>query len=193
MDDRRSQHDQEGGAVFAPARVPARGRPPILLATLALTVGALAGVGSLEGFDGSVPATAHETAAPATAHVAQRPRPTRSDRATFLSPPNLTPQLLALDLRAIGNHLFVHGDVFSLEAFVVVVSLEDQGIVTDTQTVNMPGGSTAFLTDANPRFHARFDMPRRAPAGSVWVRANAYDTHGDLILSLRQPVLPEAS
>ena len=102
---------------------------------------------------------------------------------------SVVPELMRIDMRPNGRHLFVHGDVFSLEAFIVVVSLEDRGVVTDTVTVSMPGGSTAFLTDANPRFHARFDMPDAAPIGSIWVRANAYDTHGDLILSLRQAVL----
>ena len=83
--------------------------------------------------------------------------------------------------------------MFSLDAFVVVVSLEEKGVVTATEAVNMPGGSTAFLTDANPRFRARFDMPKRARAGTVWVYANAYGTNGALIVSLRQPVVAEAS
>jgi hypothetical protein len=80
--------------------------------------------------------------------------------------------------------------VFSLDAFIVVVSLEDRGRVTATRTVSMPGGSTAFLTGANPRFDVLFDLPADAAPGSIWVRANTYDSHGDLVASMREPLGP---
>ena len=189
MDDRGGRDDREG-AVFVPAPLRARGRPPILGAGMVLAVGALVVIGALDQLDAPGPGTAEGVpdASAAAVIVTDTPRPasTRTARAPISAPPD---DLIKLDLRPDGRHLFVHGDVFSLEAFIVVVSLEDQGVVAETRTVSMPGGSTAFLTDANPRFQARFDMPDEASSGSLWVRANAYDTHGDLILSLRQEVL----
>jgi hypothetical protein len=189
MDDRRGQDDAPDEAVFTPAPLRAGGRPPVFLAGAALVIVVLVGAATLDRLGGDRPRpAAFQPLATASAGIpADTAPPARTSRPR---PPGLTvvPALIRIDVRPDGRHLFVHGDVFSLEAFIVVVSLEDQGVVTDTQTVNMPGGSTAFLTDANPRFYARFDMPRRAPAGSVWVRASAYDTRGDLVVSLRQPV-----
>lgn len=196
MDDRHGQDIPPDEAVFAPARLRAGGRPPILVAGVALAIAALVGAATLDGLgrDRSVPGTAVPAAAmTAPAAVAAGVEPTtRTSRSSQSQGPPIgtaTPELMKIDLRPSGGHLFVHGDVFSLEAFIVVVSLEDRGVVTATRTVSLPGGSTAFLTDANPRFQALFDMPSEPPTGSIWVRANAYDTHGDLILSLRQRVL----
>lgn len=200
MDDRRGLDDAPDEAVFTPAPLRARGRPPILVAGVALVIVALVGAAALGRLGGDRPppaafeplvttsdAVAAGTRTPARTRVPARtpgPRPTG---------PALVPELIRFDARPDGRHLFVHGDVFSLDAFVVVVALEDRGVITATRTVNMPGGSTAFLTEANPRFMARFDMPRRASAGTVWVRAAAYDTDGDLVVSLRQPVMAEAT
>lgn len=194
MDDGRGQGDAPDEAVFTPAPLRSRGRPPILVAGVALVIVALVGAATVDrlGGDGPAPDGFEPLVTTPAAGAAGTQPPARISRPPRYSGPTVPPELIRLALRPDGRHLFVHGDVFSLEAFIVVVSLEHQGVVTDTQTVNMPGGSTAFLTDANPRFHARFDMPRRAPAGSVWVRATAFDTDGDLILSLRQPVPTEA-
>jgi len=194
MDDRRGQDDAPDEAVFTPAPLRPRGRPPILVAGVALVIVALVGAATLDqrGRHRPAPAGFEPLVTTTDAVAAGTTRPAGTPRPRPRGPAGV-PELIRLDARPIGRHLFVHGDVFSLDAFTVVVALEDQGVVTATETVRMPGGSTAFLTDANPRFQARFDMPRRAPAGSVWVRANAYDTHGDLILSLRQPVPAEAS
>jgi hypothetical protein len=194
MDDRRGQDATSDEAVFMPAPLRPRGRPSILVAGVALVIVALVGAATVDRLGGDRPAPAVleplETTAGAVAAGTQPPARTPRARSRGLTG---VPVLIKLDARPNGRHLFVHGDVFSLDAFIVVVSLEDKGVITATETVNMPGGSTAFLTEANPRFHPRFDMPRRAPAGSVWVYANAYDTHGALIVSLRQPVVAEAS
>lgn len=191
MDDRRGQDDGLDEAVFAPAPLRARGRPPIVGAGVALVVLALVAAAALDRLGGGrfVPGEPLPALATPAALAAASQVPTRSSRPPGPGIPTVRPEFMKLDVQPHGRHLFVHGDVFSLEAFIVVVSLEDRGVVTDTVSVSMPGGSTAFLTDANPRFQARFDMPDEAPIGSIWVRANAYDTHGDLILSLRQAVL----
>lgn len=197
MDDRRRKDDQPDEAVFAPVPLSARGRPPIILAGVALAIVAAVSAATLEGVGGdpSIPAGVVPAVTAVTAPQALAARtelPTRSSRPPRPAQPTVTPELIRLDLRPSGRHLFVHGDVFSMDAFIVVVSLEERGVVTETRTVSMPGGSTAFLTDANPRFQARFDMPQEARVGFLWVRANAYDSHGDLILSLREPVLRAA-
>ncbi len=194
MDDRRGRGGRLDEATFAPAPLRARGRPPILGAGVAIVIVALVGAAMLDrlGDERSVPGASLPGLSTSAAIAGDSPLPTRPSRPSRPSGPaipTIRPQLMKLDLRPDGRHLFVYGDVFSLEAFIVVVSLEDRGVVTDTVTLSMPGGSTAFLTDANPRFQARFDMPAGAPIGSVWVRANAYDTHGDLMLSLRQAVV----
>ena len=154
MDDRRGQHDAPDEAVFTPAPLRPRGRPPILVAGVALVIVALVGAATLDRVGGLRPAPVEiepvvmesEAVAIGTQPPARISRPPRS--------PGLTgvPELIKLDLRPNGRHLFVHGDVFSLEAFIVVVSLEEHGVVTDTQTVSMPGGSTALW--ARPfRYH----------------------------------------
>ncbi len=194
MDDRRGLDDAPDEAVFTPAPLRPRGRPPILVARVALVIVALVGAATLDrlGGDGPPPAAFEPLVATSDSVAAGTRAPARTPRPRSTGPA-LVPELIRFDARPDGRHLFVHGDVFSLDAFVVVVALEDRGVITASRTVNMPGGSTAFLTEANPRFMARFDMPRRAPAGSVWVRAAAYDTDGDLVVSLRQPVMAEAT
>jgi hypothetical protein len=96
------------------------------------------------------------------------------------------PALLQVEASPNGTHVFVNGDVFSMAAFRVELSLEAGGTVTATRSVSMPGGSTAFLTGANPRFQVQFDVP--AEVGALWVNAIAYDVAGVVVASLRQPV-----
>ncbi len=192
MDDRRDpEHgDARDGAVFEPAPLHP-GRPPILPAVLLLVIGAGVALGvagrSVES-RAPVPPQAG-LSAPASPLVLEVAPPSRTARPR-VPPPAAVTELLQLDLRSDERRVFVHGDVFSLDAFIVVVSLEDRGRVTVTRTVSMPGGSTAFLTGANPRFDVLFDLPADAAPGSIWVRANTYDSHGDLVASMREPLGP---
>jgi hypothetical protein len=186
-DDRRTRGPFEDEAVFAPARLAAGRRTWLPIAAFVLVVAGLIGAGTvldrLDPTDRSV------------APVAQQPGPSAGVALATATPPRTTgpqvarirPTLLAIDARPFGSHVFVNGDVFSLDAFLVVVSLEAHDTVTATHKVRMPGGSTAFLTEANPRFLVLFDVPD-AP-GQLWIRANAYDAHGDIVASLREPVL----
>jgi hypothetical protein len=181
----------DDGAVFAPTRIRARGRPPILLAIAALTVGGLIAVGLFDGLRGDASSAVLETgASPTTRTEAARPRPPRSDRSTLVPPSTLPAALIALDLRPAGSHLFVHGDVFSVNVIVVTVSLEDaEGNVSETRSARLPGGSTAFRTGPNPRFDVRFDVPDELMGEGLFVRANAYDFRGRIIGSFRSPVV----
>ena len=97
--------------------------------------------------------------------------------------------LLALDVQASGGMLFVHGDVYTRGAMLVVVSVSDADYHTlDVRSLNMPGGSTAFRTGPNDRFSLAIqvdDGPSRQPA---WVRVDAYDRYGGMLASARAPV-----
>lgn len=192
MDDRRApdRDDAAEGAVFVPARLRAGGRPPILPGAVLLGMIAAVAVGVAGRSSGTTPIVRSEVALGSTPaspswEVPGTTRPEARPRASARGRPV---ELLRLDLVRHEPHLFVHGDVFSLDAFIVVVSLEEGGRVTATRTVDMPGGSTAFLTGANPRFDVRFDLPAGAAAGRIWVRANTYDSHGDLVASMREPL-----
>jgi hypothetical protein len=185
-DDRRTRGPFEDEAIFAPARLAAGRRTWLPIAAFVLVVAGLIGAGTLlDRLD-----SADHSPAP----VAEQPGPSRAPASTTGAPQRagprvarIPPALLAIDARPFGSHVFVNGDVFSLDAFLVVVSLEAHDTVTATHKVRMPGGSTAFLTEANPRFLVLFDVPD-AP-GQLWIRANAYDARGVLVASLREPVV----
>jgi hypothetical protein len=196
MDDRPAteRDDAREGAVFEPVPLRATGRPPILLAVLLAVIGGAVALGMAgRPSESPAPAPLQGAAAAAPSPLAVKKAPAARTPRPRGSPPSAAVKLLQLDLRPDERHLFVHGDVFSLDAFIVVVSLEDRGTVTASRTVSMPGGSTAFLTGANPRFDVLFDLPPDAAPGSIWIRANTYDSHGDLVASVREPMRPESA
>jgi hypothetical protein len=189
MDDRPGPDDARDGAVFAPTRIRPGKRPPVLLAGMAIAFGVIVVVGALDGLGGTS-TNPDERGAVVTAPVAvatRTPRPARTAQ-----PPGLAPVLpiLSLDPRPAGSHLFVHGEVFSLGVIVVTVSLEDAGgAVSETRSVKLQGGSTAFRLAPNARFDVRFDVPDELMGEGLWVRANAYDFRGRIIGSFRSPVV----
>jgi len=191
MDERRDPTARDDGAVFAPTAIRARGRPPVLAAGLVLTIGALALVGAFEGLGGDAStATAPTAAAAAVPEVTRTPRPTRTRLPGPVPPPTAPTDILELDLRPAGSHLFVHGDVYSLNVIVVTVSISDAGgHISDVQSVKMQGGSTAFRLGPNARFDVLFDVPDEVMGEGLWVLADAYDSRGRIIESLRQPVV----
>ncbi len=180
--------------VVTPSSLPAR-RPPILAAVVVagITLAAVAGVlgsgghGSPEStvavFGGTAPA-AGLTTAPSPTRPARRPAP----------PPTARPEILALDVRPAGSSLVVHGQVFSLAVDVVVVSVEDpSGVVTSSEAVSLPGGSTAFRIGAYDRFFVRFEVPDEIIADGLWIAADAYDVDGAPLVRIRQAVGAAAS
>jgi hypothetical protein len=193
MDQRPETDPRDDGAIFAPTRIRAPGRPPIVPLALALAVSTLIVLGSIEGLRGdrsSAPDGQATGAAPDLAQAARTPRPTRAPGATLVPPQRLSPDILELDLRPAGGDLFVHGEVFSLSVVVVIVSIEDNlGHASDVQSVKLQGGSTAFRLGPNARFDVRFEVPEEDMGEGLWVQANGYDFRGRIIESVRQPVI----
>ena len=146
------------------------------LASLAVAVAVPSGTRPLD-----VPALA--TAAPST--VTPRPGPTGD-----VGPrPRPAGQLLRLDLRPAGSHLFVHGDVFSLSVHAVSVSLIDaEGAVAERERVRMPGGSRSFWTDANARFDVHFAIPDEMMGDGLSIEVSAFDTDGGELGTFRELV-----
>jgi hypothetical protein len=178
---------EDDEAVFAIARIVSRRRSWLPAAVGALVVAAFVGSGLLFRDPPQAQPTdaARGPAAPTSGAVAERP----ASRASSLPRDAAAGiRLMQIDARPDGQHLWVHGDVFSMAAFRVVVSLEEGAGVTATRTVHLPGGSTAFLTEANPRFLVEFNLGGDA-TGPVFVRADAYDTDGHVVVTLRQPVV----
>jgi hypothetical protein len=187
-------------AVFAIERVP-RARAPRAVGVIAVVIAALAVAGivgnriqptrpaapvddrALVLGDAIVPASARATPDLARAWTGVK---TGDDIVQSSAAP-----LLALDAQASGGMLFIHGDVYTRGAMLVVVSVSDDDYHTlDVRSLNMPGGSTAFRTGPNDRFSLAIqldDAPSRQPA---WVRVDAYDHYGGMIASARASVEP---
>src|SRR5689334_2186461 len=159
MDDRSDSAARDDGATFAPAQVRSSRAPRILASVVVVAVGAMVAVGALnrDPDAGSVAVTP-PSEAPAATLRAQTARSSRPPPRPTAGPPasgggSTSRQIFALDVRPAGSHLFIHGDVFSLEVARVRVKLEDAaGHVAATRAVDLPGGSTAFLIGAVPRF-----------------------------------------
>lgn len=191
MDTRRDTSDRADGAVFAPTAIRAPRRPPIIALGLALAVGGLALLGALDGL-GQGGSSAADDSGPAIAAEGSRvtPRPSRTARSTLVPGPTGPVGLVELDVRPAGSHLFVHGEVYSLDIIVVTVAIEDAaGHVSDVESVRLQGGSTAFRLGANARFDVRFDVPDEVMGEGLWVQSNAYDFNGRTIDVQRAPVL----
>ena len=195
MDERRDTTARDDGAVFAPTQIRSPRRPPILAAVVAVTIGALALVGAFEGLGGDASTAAAPTAAAAAVpEVMRTPRPARTRPPGPVPPPTAQTDILELALRPAGSHLFVHGDVSSLNVIVVTVSIADAaGHVSEVQSVKLQSGVTVMSNGANLRFNARFDVrfdvPDEVMGEGLWVLADAYDFRGRIIESLRQPVI----
>ena len=177
-------------AVFATARVAGARRSWLPAATLLLAVVALIGSAILAVAPGPTdqPDTAAVVSPPApVATVIETANPRRSSRPVT---GEAAPALLEVEARRNGRYVFVNGDVFSMAAFRVEIALKAGDTVAATRSINLPGGSTAFLTGANPRFQVQFDVP--AQVGALWINAIAYDEGGVVVASLRQPVLSRA-
>ena len=184
MDDRRDPETRGDGtgpepasddaAVFHVARVDGgSARAPALLAgVVTMAVGALVLGGAEEtrmremAADRAIPAPA----APAAGE---------------------TSALLDLRTRAWGPYVYVQGDVFDIDAKVVVVSIwGPDDVVLQVRTVSMPGGSTAFRLGPNDRFQLAFNVAGIAAQQVAYVQANAYNRIGLPIASARQHLSP---
>jgi hypothetical protein len=191
---------QEDGAVFAPATVRASRGSRFLAVGVALALGGLVALGAVDRLiSPDQPAAARVTEGPVAAQARSTPtppsiRPKRSTDGPGIAPPQQPMEVVGLDLRPAGSHLFVHGDVFSLAVVRVSVELEDsQGsLVADAESVKIPGGSTAFRIGAVPRFDVQFDVPDEVMGEGMWIAVTAYGEAGKALVTVRQ-LVPRAS
>jgi hypothetical protein len=187
-------------AVFAIERVP-RGRGLKVAGTLVLAIAGLAAAGVI-GNAGTAPHVVESMSSGLGGPIATDPAALADASGPTASPkewtgvktgddrvvPSFKPLLLALDAQASGGLLFVHGDVYTRSAMLVVVSIADGGHRTiDVRSVNMPGGSTALRTGPNDRFSLAIPV-NAAGATPAWVWADAYDHNGAIIASARVQV-----
>ena len=201
MDDRPDPAAREDGAVFAPARVRGSRRPRILASIVVIAVGALIAIGALDRQpDAGSVAVAPSSETPATTFRAEMARSSRPPPHGSVAPPGRVGgspigQVLDFDIRPAGSHLFIHGDVFSLDVTRVRVRIMDAaGHVAASRAVDIPGGSTAFLIGAVPRFDVHFFLPDEVQADGYVVSATALDSKGHRIVTLEQhvPRAPES-
>ena len=195
MDDRPDPAAREDGAVFVPTRVRGARGGRILASVVVVVVGGLIALGALDGqpesSDVAVAPTSQAPAATLRAQAAQSSRP--PPRASAPAHPGAhDPALDAVfdfDVRPAGSHLFIHGDVFSLAVTHVRVTLEDPaGHVAERVSVEVPGGSRAFLLGAVPRFDVHFLLPDEVQADGYVIAATALDAKGHRLATLEQRI-----
>jgi hypothetical protein len=205
MDDDRDGGSREDGAVFAPTIVRQARGPRVLAALVAIALGGLIAIGALDR--GSTPEMAAVPVATGGPTASLRAQTARSSRAPIASRLPTTPQersermangmevpaspgnddIMSVDIRPAGSHLFIHGDVFSLDVVRVAVSLEDAlGHVAAHRTVDVPGGRTAFMLGAVHRFDVHFFLPDEVQADGFVISTTALDAHGNKIETLMQ-------
>jgi hypothetical protein len=176
---------REGGGAEFPPRPIGRvsRRRPIVEAALAISAGGLVLVGLLERPPG--PGAASSLSVPASPRTAVSGTAVPAPGTFRPARPSPGPaELIRLDGRPDGRHLFVHGEVFSLRVEPVIVSIRDpDGRTLEIRTLDMPGGSTAFRIGSVNRFEVRFDRPDPEVTRLVAVQASGYDAAGDRILS----------
>ena len=207
MDDDRGGM-REDGAVFVPAKVRTSRGSRFLAVSVALALGGLVAIGAFDRLSTSdQPASGRAPVGPAVAQARSTPG-TRASREPvtpqepserFTNGPEVAPRprppaMVALDLRPAGSHLFVHGDVFSRAVVRVSVDLEDsQGSpVAATESVKIPGGSTAFRLGAVPRFDVQFSVPDEVMGEGMWIAVTAYGDSGKALATVRA-LVPRAS
>src|SRR6185437_12960750 len=195
MDDRPDSTAREEGAVFVPTRVRGARGARILASVAIVAVGAVIALGALDGpAESSDVAVAPASQAPSAtlgARTAEssHPRPRASAPAHPGTHDAALDAVFAFDVRPAGSHLFIHGDVFSLAVTHVRVTLEDAaGHVAERVSVEVPGGSRAFLLGAVPRFDVHFFLPDEVQADGYVVAATALDAKGHRLATLEQRV-----
>jgi hypothetical protein len=203
MDDDRDSGPREDGAVFAPTTVRQARGPRVLASLVVIALGGLIAIGALDrGSDADTGSVADSTGSPTATLRAQTAKASRSPIASRVptTPHERTERLgpggtaspesvdvMSVDVRPAGSHLFIHGDVFSLAITRVSVSLEDTlGNVAAQKTVEVPGGSTAFLLGAVPRFDVHFFLPDEVRGDGFLMSTTALDAHGKQIETLLQ-------
>lgn len=191
MDDQPVPSASEDIAVFAPTRVRGARRSRILASIVVVALGGLVAVGALDRqADPNGTSAIAASLAPAATLRAQTARSSRPPpRASLGTHGQAVDAVLRIDVRPAGSHLFIHGDVFSLDVARVSVTVEDSaGHVAATKAVEVPGGSTAFRLGAVPRFDIHFFLPDEVQADGFVVSATALDSAGHKLATLAESV-----
>jgi hypothetical protein len=206
MDDDRVSDAREDGAVFAPTTVRQARGPRVLAAVVVIALAGLVAIGALDrAWAPDTGSVAVSTGGPAATLAAlsersSRPPPRASRLPTtpqehserFATGPGETLpagtiDAMSVDVRPAGSHLFIHGDVFSLDIVRVSVSLEDAlGNVAAQKTIDVPGAGTAFRLGAVPRFDVHFFLPDEVRGDGFVISTTALDAHGKQIETLLQ-------
>jgi hypothetical protein len=188
------------GALFAPTRVDTsrRGRIVATLAIAAIT--GLVAIGALDrATTAPHTATVLDASAPAAAtQPAQTPRSSRPPPGGSLGPGSehgTAPDApITLDVQLADDHVFVHGEAFSLDVARVSVRIQDStGHTAATSSVELPGGSTAFRIGAVQRFEVHFMLSDETRANGFVVSATALDAAGRELTTIHELVAGAAT
>lgn len=110
------------------------------------------------------------------------------DGRTGVRPGRAVGPLLTVAAEREGQLLFVHGDVFTRQAvavqvFVTVADERNRTLVI--QSVDLPGGSTAFRLGPNDRYDLAVELPEAPSMQATTVSARALDGGGSVIATAR--------
>jgi hypothetical protein len=191
------------GAVFEAVRVPGARQSTWVAVIVAAALGGLVVIGAVgagaqraavpEGDVARAGSDAPGAGVVAPTATAAPPRPSREPSSAETGSPSGSPSgpasLVVLDLRPVGSHLFVHGDVFSIAVDAVSVALVDsEGAVAARERVHLPGGSRSLWTDPNLRFDVQFAVPDEMMGDGLSVEVTAFDLGGTRVAIVRAPV-----
>jgi hypothetical protein len=208
QDERRGTGGRDDGATFELARLRAGGRPPVLAAVIAITVGALVIVGSLERIGaptsvGTSFALGGSSSAPSAGAV-ESPRNVRIGPAPLPEPspdPDMAPVVasaagpIQLQARRHPETTYVHGDVFVADVTWVFLSIQDaSGRVAGWASVSVPGAAGPTASNKPTlRFDVEVAVPTSFDGIPIWIQANAYDTEGRVVETTRFEILADGS
>ena len=201
-DEGRGTGGTENGATFAPARIRARGGPPILAAALALAVGGLVIAGALErlgvsssadtsfGVGGPSPASSGAGASGIGEDIPPR---FGDDMAPVVA--SNTDTAIRLRARRHPETTYVHGDVYVAGVTWVFISIQDtSGRVAGWASVSVPGAAGPTNDDTPTlRFDVEVAVPPSYDDRSIWIQANAYDALGRIVESTRMEMLADGN
>ena len=188
---------QPDQAVFTVASLqrPKRSVPVGVVVALAIGIVAVAIVGAL----------GRQPPAPIAAEVPRPPvvtaPPVRStserlaegpfgplDGRTGVRPGRAVGPLLTVGAERDGQLLFVHGDVFTRQAVavqVLVTVADGRNRTLVMQSVDLPGGSTAFRLAPNDRYDLAVELPDAPSMQATTISASALDGVGSVIATAR--------
>jgi hypothetical protein len=170
------------GATFAPVRVAAGGRPPVLVGALIAGMLAIAVAVAAMGRDASnVPTVVSKPETEAPAVVSAAPVSVAAG-STFPDP-------FAVAIVTMGNRITVTGTL-GIHANLVTVTLETaSGMTADWTLLGIANPDGEIRLDETPPFSARFNLAKAVADVPLWVQVDAYTDTGARVASTIQPVV----